>query len=58
LNARVEHTADHATRVTIRAVEMRAVVNFVLGFLDHVQIVEPPAARDAVIAALDAWDAA
>ena len=49
---------DPTWQVTIRAVEIRAVVNFVLGFLDHVQIVEPPEARDAVIAALDAWNAA
>jgi predicted DNA-binding transcriptional regulator YafY len=57
-DARVEPMADGTTRVTIRAVEIRAVVNFVLGFLDHVQIVEPAEARDAVIAALDAWAAA
>lgn len=54
-DAKVEHAANGTTRVTIRAVEFRAVVNFVLGFLDHVQIVEPPAVRDAVVAALDAW---
>jgi len=53
--AKVTHAPDGATLVTIRAVEFRAVVNFVLGFLDHVQILEPPAARDAVVAALDAW---
>jgi len=53
--AMVTHAPDGATLVTIRAVEFRAVVNFVLGFLDHVQILEPPAARDAVVAALDAW---
>jgi predicted DNA-binding transcriptional regulator YafY len=56
--ARVEQTADGGTRVTIRAIEIRAVVSFVLGFLDHVQIVEPPEARDAVVAALDAWSVA
>jgi len=56
--AKGETMPDGSTRVTIRAVEIRAVVNFVLGFLDHVQIVQPPAARDAVIAALDAWTAA
>ena len=53
--ARVEQAPDGSTRVTIRAIEIRAVVNFVLGFLDHVQIVEPVEARDAVITALDAW---
>jgi predicted DNA-binding transcriptional regulator YafY len=56
--AKVTHDPDGTTLVTIRAVEFRAVVNFVLGFLDHVQILEPAAARDAVIAALDAWEAA
>jgi predicted DNA-binding transcriptional regulator YafY len=54
-DAVVEPAGDGSTLVTIRAVELRAVVNFVLGFLDHVQILEPPAARDAVVAALDAW---
>jgi len=56
--AKVETTAGGATRVTIRAVEIRAVVNFVLGFLDHVQIVSPPEARAALVAALEAWTAA
>jgi predicted DNA-binding transcriptional regulator YafY len=56
--AKVEPGEDGTTRVTIRAVEIRAVVNFVLGFLDHVQIVEPPEAREAVVAALDAWSVA
>ena len=47
--AKVEPRRPTARRSsTIRAVEFRAVVNFVLGFLDHVQILEPPAARDAV----------
>jgi predicted DNA-binding transcriptional regulator YafY len=54
-DARVSRAPDGATLVTIRAVEVRAVVNFVLGFLDHVQVVEPPEARAAVLAALDAW---
>jgi proteasome accessory factor B len=54
----VSHAADGATLVTIRAIEIRAVVNFVLGWLDHVEVLEPPAARDAVVAALDAWSAA
>jgi proteasome accessory factor B len=56
--ARVEQADDGTTRVTIRAVEMRAVVAFALGFLDHVEIVDPPEARAAIVAALDAWDAA
>jgi predicted DNA-binding transcriptional regulator YafY len=56
--AKVETTADGAVRVTIRAVEIRAVVNFVLGFLDHVEIVSPPEARAALVAALEAWTTA
>ena len=55
-DAKVTHAPDGATLVTIRAIEFRAVVNFVLGFLDHVQILEPPAAREAVLATLDAWE--
>jgi predicted DNA-binding transcriptional regulator YafY len=56
--ARVETTAAGTTRVTIRAVEIRAVVNFVLGFLDHVEILSPPEARAALVAALEAWTSA
>ncbi len=46
---------EGATLVTIRAVEVRAVVNFVLGFLDHVEIVEPPEARALIVEALTRW---
>jgi proteasome accessory factor B len=56
--ARVGHADDGGVLVTIRAVELRAVVSFVLGFLDHVEVIEPPAARDAVVAALTAWTGA
>jgi proteasome accessory factor B len=53
--AKVETTDAGTTRVTIHAVEIRAVVNFVLGFLDHVEIVHPPEARAALVTALQAW---
>ena len=48
---------DDTTLVQFAAIEIGAVVNFALGFLDHVEIVAPPEARDAIIAALDAWSA-
>ena len=41
--------------MTIPAVEVRAVVNFVLGFLDHVEIVEPAEARKMIVAILEGW---
>jgi proteasome accessory factor B len=46
---------DGSTIVKIRAVDVSAVVNLVLGFLDHVEIVEPPEARTAIVTALEAW---
>ncbi|MGZ4714634.1 MAG: helix-turn-helix transcriptional regulator [Acidimicrobiia bacterium] len=53
-DARAEHQDDGSTLVTIRAVEVRAVVNFVLGFLDRVEIVAPPEARAMIVEALEA----
>lgn len=50
----LHHDAD-GTTVTVRAVELRALVNLVLGFLDHVEIIEPPAARTLIIDELEAW---
>ena len=47
--------SDGSTIVKIRAVDVGAVVNLVLGFLDHVEILEPPEARAAIVAALEAW---
>jgi proteasome accessory factor B len=47
--------SDGSTIMKIQAVDVRAVVNLVLGFLDHVEILEPPEARAAIVAALDEW---
>jgi len=54
-DARARHQADGSTLVTIPAVEVRAVVNFVLGFLDHVEIVEPAEARKMIVGILEGW---
>ena len=43
-DARVESAPDGSTRVRIRAIELGALVNFVLGFGEHVEIVDPPEA--------------
>ncbi|MBK5288181.1 MAG: WYL domain-containing protein [Acidimicrobiia bacterium] len=51
----VDHADDGTTTVTVRAVELRALVNLVLGFLDHVEIVEPAAAREIIVGELEAW---
>ena len=53
-DARAEHLPDGSARVTIRAVDVRAVVNFALGFLDRVEIVEPPEARTLIVELLEA----
>ncbi len=53
----IAHESDGSTLVEIRAVEIGAVVNLVLGFLDHVEIVGPPNTRAAAVAALEAWGA-
>ena len=42
-------------RVRIVAVEPAAVVNLVLGFLEHAEIVDPPNVRAMIISALEAW---
>ncbi len=46
---------DGSVVVEVRAVDVGAVVNLVLGFLDHVEILDPPTARTAVVEALGAW---
>lgn len=51
----ISHESDGSTLVEVSAVEIGAVVNLVLGFLDHAEIVGPPNARAAAIAALEAW---
>ena len=56
-DAEVTAEADGSTRITIRAIEIGAVVSFVLGLGEHVEILRPPEARAAIIAALDAWAA-
>lgn len=56
-SARTTIDSDGTTLLEFAAIEIGAVVNFALGFLDHVEIVAPPKARDAIIAALDAWAA-
>ena len=56
-NATATPEPGGGTLVRFRAIEIGAVVNFALGFLDHVEIVEPPEARAAIIAALEAWAA-
>ena len=49
--------ADGSTLVRFSAIELNAVVNFALGFLDHVEIIEPAEARTAIITALEGWAA-
>ena len=51
----VEQDADGSVRVRIVAVEPAAVVNLVLGFLEHAEIVDPPNVRAMIISALEAW---
>ncbi len=48
---------DGSTRITIRAMDIGAVVSFVLGLGEHVEILDPPEARAAIVAALDEWAA-
>lgn len=56
-NAVATAEPDGSTSIRIRAVDLAAVVNFALGFGDHVEIVGPPEARAAIVASLDAWAA-
>ncbi len=51
----VDQDADGSVRVRIAAVEPAAVVNLVLGFLDHAEIVDPPNVRAMIVSALEAW---
>ena len=51
----VEQDADGSVRVRIVAVEPAAVVNLVLGFLEHAEIVDPPNVRAMIVSALEAW---
>ncbi len=53
--ARADSGPDGGTLVTIDAVDVSGVVGFALGFGEHVEIVEPAEARQAIVAALDAW---
>jgi predicted DNA-binding transcriptional regulator YafY len=55
--ARSAQDGAGATLVTIDAVDLAGVVSFALGFGEHVEIIEPPEARAAIITALDAWSA-
>jgi predicted DNA-binding transcriptional regulator YafY len=52
-DATAEHRADGSTVVTVPAVEVRAVVDFVLGFLDHAEILGPPEARELIVGLLE-----
>lgn len=54
-DAAVNQLADGSVRVRVDAVEPGAVVNLVLGFLDHAEILEPPEVRAAIVTALEAW---
>ncbi len=52
-DATFEHRPDGSTVVTVPAVEIRAVVDFVLGFLDHAEVLGPPEARDLIVRLLE-----
>lgn len=52
-DATAEHRDDGTTVVTIRAAEIRAVVDFVLGFLDHAEVLGPPEARALIVRLLE-----
>ncbi len=54
-DATVGQDAEGRTTITVRVVELRAIVNLVLGFLDHVEIREPAAARTMIVEQLAAW---
>jgi predicted DNA-binding transcriptional regulator YafY len=53
-DAVVTHGPDGRTRVTFDAVQPDAVRSFVLGFLEHAEVLEPQQLRDDVIAWLQA----
>jgi len=52
-DAHAEPQPDGSTIVTIPAIEIRAVVNFVLGYLEHAEILGPPEARALIITLLE-----
>ncbi len=54
-NATAHHQRDGSVLVRLDAVEPGAVINLVLGFLDHAEILEPPEVRAAIVSALEAW---
>ena len=47
--------ADGSSLIRLDAVETGAVVNLVLGFLEHAEIIDPPDVRAVIVAALGAW---
>ena len=51
----VDQDTDGSVQVRIVAVEPAAVVNLVLGFLDHAEIIDPPNVRAMIVTALEAW---
>ena len=53
--AAADQDTDGSVRVHISAVEPAAVVNLVLGFLDHAEIIDPPNVRAMIVTALEAW---
>jgi predicted DNA-binding transcriptional regulator YafY len=53
-DAVVAHADDGRTLVTFDAVQLDAVRSFVLGFLEHAEVIEPASLRDDVIAWLRA----
>lgn len=54
-DATVGQDSEGRTIIIVRVVELRAIVNLVLGFLDHVEILEPAAARTMIVEQLEAW---
>ena len=56
-DATVTHEADGSAQFEIDAIEVGAVVNLVLGFLEHAEILGPPPVRAAIVSALDEWAA-